>query len=148
MSAIRIAEISAEETFPLRSRVLRNRDSSIPCPFDGDTDATTRHFACFREKEIVAIASFYLRKCELLEGATMVQLRGMAVHPDYAGKGYGRELMHYAIGFYRDQGIDLIWCNARETAFEFYRKMGFKSIGEHFLIPDIGVHAVMYFGLE
>src|SRR5690554_7269004 len=109
MRAIRFAEISAEETFPLRSRVLRNRDSSIPCPFDSDADATTRHFACFREKEIVAIASFYLRKCELLEGATMVQLRGMAVHPDYAGKGYGRELMHYAFGFYREQGIDLIW---------------------------------------
>lgn len=144
MSTFHIDEISAAQTFPLRSQVLRNRDSGIPCPFDGDNDSTTHHFACFRENEIVAIASFYLRKSDLLGNARMVQLRGMAVHPEFAGKGYGRELMNYAFSFFKDKGIDLIWCNARESAFEFYRKLGFKSIGDNFEIPDIGVHKVMY----
>ena len=147
MSAFHIAEISAEETYPLRSLVLRNRDKNIPCPFEGDADKTTTHFACFRENGIVAIASFYFRKNELLEGQQMVQLRGMATHPDFANKGYGKELMNFTIDFFRDRDIDLIWCNAREVAYGFYKNLGFLSKGESFLIPEIGIHRVMYVDL-
>ena len=147
MSAFHIAEISAEETYPLRSLVLRNRDKSIPCPFEGDTDSTSYHFACFRENEIVSIASFYLQKNDLLGSRKMVQLRGMATHPENANKGYGKELMHFTIDYFKKKTIDLIWCNAREIAFGFYKNLGFLSKGENFLIPEIGVHRVMYLDL-
>lgn len=96
----------------------------------------------------MTIASFYQRKNNLLGQKNMVQLRGMATHPDYVGRGCGKELMNFTIDFYRDQGIDLIWCNAREIAFGFYQKLGFKGIGENFLIPEIGVHRVMYLDLN
>ncbi|NEN24360.1 GNAT family N-acetyltransferase [Cryomorpha ignava] len=148
MNTFHIAEISAEETFPLRSLVLRSRDSSIPCPFEGDKEKTTHHFGYVRENEIVAIASFYQRKSDLLGQKEMVQLRGMATHPDYSGQGCGKELMEFTIDFYRDNGFDLIWCNAREIAFGFYQKLGFLSKGENFLIPEIGVHRVMYYAFE
>jgi len=39
---------------------------------------------------------------------------------------------------------DLLWCNARLVAIEFYKKVGLKTIGNQFNISDIGPHYVMY----
>ena len=39
---------------------------------------------------------------------------------------------------------NLLWFNARETAVDFYKKMGYTVIGESFIINDIGTHFVMY----
>ena len=30
---------------------------------------------------------------------------------------------------------EILWCNARTTAFEFYEKMGFTIVGDEFDIP-------------
>jgi len=148
MEKCQIAVISALETHPLRSLVLRNRDARIPCPFDGDLDDTTHHFASFYKHEIVTIASFYLRQNELLGNHQMLQLRGMAAHPNYAGMGFGKDLMRFTMEYFKNQGIEILWCNAREVAFGFYQKLGFKSIGDNFKIPEIGVHRVMYVNLK
>ena len=148
MSKSRILEISAEETHPLRSLVLRHWDISTPCPFDGDADKTTHHFGCVFDNEIVSIVSFYERKNENFGDKTMVQVRGMATHPDFASKGFGSELMNFTIDFFRNRGIDLIWCNAREIAFGFYQNLSFVGIGDNFIIPEIGIHRVMYLDLN
>lgn len=139
-----VVEISASETFPLRSLVLRNRDSSIPCPFDDDLEPTTHHFGVLLDGQTATIASFYLKANEGLGKNNMIQLRGMATHPDYVGNGLGKLLIQHAILFYKDAEVSIIWCNAREVAFGFYSKLGFKSVGEQFLIPQIGIHQVMY----
>src|SRR5690554_6981686 len=148
MTTFNIAEISAEETYPLRSLVLRNRDQNIPCPFDGDSDLSTKHFGCVHENKIIGIASFYLRKNDLLGNREMVQLRGMATAPDFANRGCGKALINHAIDYFRKGNMDLIWCNAREVAFGFYKKLGFVKKGENFLIPEIGIHIVMYRNLN
>lgn len=145
MAESRILEISAQETYPLRSLVLRNRDSGIPCSFDGDLDKTTHHFGYMLDNEVVSIVSFYERENENFGSKTMVQLRGMATHPNFSGQGFGKELMNFTIDCFRDKGIDLIWCNAREIAITFYEKLGFKSTGKKFEIQNIGPHILMYY---
>ena len=35
---------------------------------------------------------------------------------------------------------EILWCNARTTAFEFYEKMGFTIVGDEFDIPNLGPH--------
>ncbi len=39
---------------------------------------------------------------------------------------------------------DVLWCNARLVALEFYTVLGFKIIGPEFNIKDIGPHYKMY----
>ncbi len=144
MEKSRIAEISAKDTFPLRSLVLRNRNPSIECPFDGDLEPTTRHFGVLVNGQIVTIASFYFITNEVVGKSKMLQLRGMATHPDFVGRGFGKALVEHVISIYKESEVRIIWCNAREVAFGFYSRIGFKGVGENFLIPQIGVHRVMY----
>ena len=40
--------------------------------------------------------------------------------------------------------VDIIWCNARLGAFNFYKKLGFEVIGDIFNIKDIGPHYYMF----
>lgn len=144
MAESRILEISAQETYPLRSLVLRNSLLTAPCPFDGDLDKTTHHFACVFENEIVAIVSFYKRNNDSFGNKTMVQLRGMATHPTFSGLGFGKNLIKFSIGFFHSK-VQIIWCNAREIAIPFYEKLGFRPIGDKFEIQNIGTHILMYY---
>jgi|SRR5690554_1080475 len=144
MTESRILEISARETYPLRSLVLRNADVSKPCPFEGDSEKTTHHFGCRIGDEIVSIVSFFAIKNENFGDKTMVQLRGMATHPDYAKKGFGTDLIEFSLVFFQTK-VQLIWCNAREIAIPFYEKLGFIPTGEKFEIPNLGIHILMYY---
>lgn len=38
---------------------------------------------------------------------------------------------------------DLIWCNARIKAVNFYENLGFEKLGDKFMIPEIGEHYIM-----
>lgn len=144
MAESRILEISAQETYPLRSLVLRSSDVNAACPFDGDLDNTTHHFGFFLDADIISIVSFYERSNDNFGNRTMVQLRGMATHPDFSGRGFGKDLMLFSIGFFQTK-VEIIWCNARETAIPFYEKLGFKSTGDKFEIQNIGTHILMYY---
>ena len=35
---------------------------------------------------------------------------------------------------------EILWCNARTTAFGFYEKMGFNIVVDEFDIPNLGPH--------
>ena len=47
-----------------------------------------------------------------------------------------------------EMDIDVLWCNARVLAVQFYEKCGFKVVGSDFDIRLIGQHFVMYKKLE
>lgn len=120
--------------------MLRNRSSDTPCKFDGDDEAI--HFGYFDGNEIVGIVSFYWRNHSDLGIENALQLRGMATSETHRGRGVGSELLKFAIAYFENRAT-VIWCNARESAIEFYRKQGFESRGEKFEIPEIGMHIVM-----
>ena len=44
----------------------------------------------------------------------------------------------------KEKESDLLWCNARLIAVDFYESLGFKIIGEIFDIEGIGPHYYMY----
>ena len=58
----------------------------------------------------------------------------MAVLPEAQGKGFGKQLLLYVIAFCKQQGIEYLWCNARTNATEFYKKIGFATIGEAYSV--------------
>jgi predicted GNAT family N-acyltransferase len=44
----------------------------------------------------------------------------------------------------KERGSDMVWCNARLIAVDFYRSLGFKISGDLFNIDGIGPHYYMY----
>lgn len=102
------------------------------------------HIGAFIGDECIGIASFRPEECPMLQGPEPYRLRGMATHPDHQGQGVGTELLRSAMDMLRERHTGLLWCNAREVALSFYARSGFRTEGEPFVIPGIGVHYLMY----
>lgn len=139
--------IQPEEVLPLRSLVLRNGKPFSECIFDGDKEYDTFHLGFVVNDQIRSIASFM--KNDFFEGqGSGYQLRGMATHPDFGGKGYGAALIVFAVEYLKEYQTDYLWCNARSSAASFYKKLGFLTDSPEFDIPGIGFHYEMKLNLK
>lgn len=143
-----IKEIAALETFSVRHPVLRPGKNIETCHFDGDNLESTRHFGYFEDEKLAGVASLFEAPTPLLSEENQFQLRGMAVLQEYQKRGIGEALVKFAENNSTSRNGKLIWFNAREIAVPFYEKLGYKIIGEHFNIGDIGKHYVMYRNLS
>ena len=139
-----IKKISSIETYPVRHEVLRKGKPIETCQFKGDNDEYTTHFGFFLEDKLVGIISIFKENNILFPESIQFQIRGMAVLEEFQGKGLGAELVKKAENHCLNLNADLIWFNARENAVPFYEKLNYKIIGDSFLIPDVGIHFVMY----
>ncbi len=136
-----IVDITAEQTREIRQSVLRPQQDASMLVYPGDDDKESFHLGVMKDQSVVAILSMYHMPRE--GESSGWRIRGMATVPAVRSMGYGRELVLNA----RDRAwrIDRseIWCNARESAFGFYEKLGFVVVGDLFEIEGIGTHAVM-----
>lgn len=141
---IEVRPISADETIAVRWPILRPgfpRESAI---FDGDGAPATRHFGGFVNGRLAGVASIY--RATMPEQPAIAegwQLRGMATMPEVRGLGVGRALLRVCEDAARAEGGRLIWCNARVSAAEFYRRNGWEIVGAEFEIPTVGPHLRM-----
>lgn len=90
-----------------------------------------------REKDDILIAAFEEEKmlgCCLLTKVDnqCVRLRQMAVQNNLQGKGIGATMMNYAENVARDAGYSKLIMHARKTAMDFYKKLGYKVVGDEF----------------
>jgi ribosomal protein S18 acetylase RimI-like enzyme len=138
-----IESITAEQTLPIRQSVLRPGRPVNECNFDGDNAPQTFHLGAFIEEKLVGLASFVVDPHNYFSGK-QYRLRGMAVLPEYRGKGYGKKLVVHGENLLKQQECDVLWFNAREVALNFYKDLGFVIKGEPFQIPTIGTHFVMF----
>ena len=143
-----IVRISAKDTFTLRQVILRPHMTVEECSFPGDYDDKTFHLGGIVDKSLVSLASFYFEKHRQIPGAYHYRLRGMATVDDYRGKGLGAALLKTAFPIIMQNQGQILWCNAREKAVGFYESVGFKPLGETFLIKEIGPHQLMFKNLE
>ena len=140
-----IRQISAEETHPVRQEVLRPGRPPEECNFPGDFEETTLHFGIYEDSGLIGVASFVKNKFPEFREEVQFQLRGMAVKKAVQGKGLGAELLKKGEEILLQRHHDLLlWFNAREIAIPFYQRMGYTSIGEKFMIPNVCLHIVMY----
>lgn len=143
-----IRAIKGFETLPLRQQVLKPFASEAECAYAEDDFPTTFHFGFFQSGKLISIATFIQQSHADFPGHHSYRLRGMAVNPEYQGRGYGQKLLKYGMDFLADQDCDFLWFNARVKAFSFYEKMGFFMYGPLFELPGIGPHKVMYKNLN
>ncbi|WP_332451769.1 GNAT family N-acetyltransferase [Burkholderia ubonensis] len=129
-----IAEIPAEQTYPLRAAVLLVGDEQA-CALPGDHDPTTVHFAVRDDANIVAVASICEERLKDDPAPRAWRLRGMAVAPPMRGLGFGQLLVRLSIRRARQAGAELVWCTARESARDFYRALGFVADSPPFSMP-------------
>lgn len=139
--------ILPEEVLPLRSLVLRNGKPLTECEFEGDRNYDTFHLGYVENDEIRSIASLMRNDYFPKEGEGY-QLRGMATHPDFGGRGYGAALINFAVEYLKEYKTDYLWCNARSSAATFYKKLGFINESPEFDIPGIGFHYEMRLKLK
>ncbi|MFY7672337.1 GNAT family N-acetyltransferase [Tenacibaculum sp. MEBiC06402] len=138
---VSVKKIPAESTYSLRLEVLR-KNIDLPHEFDGDLDDSTFHLGVFDNDQLVCIGTFMKSSLEEIKGS-QYQLRGMASAPEARGKGYGKLLLSFAIDKLLKRGIDVLWCNAREVAVQFYQKNQFQILGDKF-VNKVGPHYKMY----
>lgn len=66
----------------------------------------------------------------------LAQLRWFIIHPDYRGRGLGKQLLEQAMDFCREkhyQKVYLMTTSMQETAIALYKKAGFRKTGEKYL---------------
>ncbi len=129
--AVAVRPIAGADTHPLRLLVLRNNSPTAVLVFDGDDEPTTVHLGAFHADELVGIATFLHRPCSNTPDAKRaVQLRGMAVSPTLQSGGVGGLLLRAAIERLRDDGVDVLWANARDAALGFYQGRLGMTVGD------------------
>lgn len=138
-----IKKISAKETYIVRHPVLRQGKSIESCVFDDDNLDTTFHLGIFNKDKLVGVSSFLMSKHPLLTEKLQYQLRGMAVLNEYQNLGLGKLILNHGENLLKKQNIQIVWCNAREKAMNFYKQNDYKIMGLPFDIKDIGKHFVM-----
>jgi predicted N-acetyltransferase YhbS len=58
----------------------------------------------------------------------------MAVSPEVQGQGIGRALLEAGEARLRELGATSAWANGRDTALPFYERLGWRVVGEGFLM--------------
>jgi predicted GNAT family N-acyltransferase len=140
--------LKTEKVLPLRNTILREgKLTPEECIFQNDDHPDTFHLGFIPDQDPICVVTFHHQNHPDYEGEAY-QLRGMATAHAEQGKGYGNKLVNFAIVYLRGKGVNYIWCNARQKAFNFYQSLGFEFISETFDIPGIGPHKVMYLKIQ
>lgn len=116
----------------LRRDVLR---PGLPLdgPLPGDEVADAVHLAAFDGDRLASTCLIYPDPCPDRPAANLAwHLRQMATEPDLRGTGAGRAVIEFCLSWLGERQADVLWCNARETAVGFYRRLGFVGVGDLF----------------
>ena len=141
---VEINKVDAEKIRPLRHAELRKGQDFSTTSYLRDYEEDTFHMACIVDDKIVTCATFYPEKSIKIKSDNAYRLRGMATDSKFQRKGYASNLMEKSFKELTKRDCDMVWCNARLVAVEFYKSVGFKITGELFDIAGIGPHYYMY----
>ena len=138
-----IKNILAEDTIQLRHLVLREGQPRVSSYMPGDDLESTIHIGAFLDGICVGVLSLFDANTNKHPSNSQYQLRGMAVHPSYQNRKVGSDLLTYAEEVLKEKNVELLWCNARLKASDFYKKLNFEILSDEFFIPKIGPHYIM-----
>jgi GNAT superfamily N-acetyltransferase len=129
---IEVREVDLAATGDLRARVLRNHIPGLPAEAASDGLPITWHLGAFRRGRLVGVVTGFAEDAPGHPGVPAQRFRFMAVEPSEQGGGVGRALMAEVIERARSRGYGLLWANGRDTALDFYARLGFSVVDEGF----------------
>jgi predicted GNAT family N-acyltransferase len=130
-----IGPVTRDEIVPLRHLVLRPGLPVETAMYPEDDTPGIFHLA-ERDPDgtIVACVTFFP---EDLDGEPAWRFRGMATRAERRNTGIGGRLLEAGVAEVVQRGGRVIWCNGRTAAEAFYRRHGFTSRGEQFMLPPV-----------
>ncbi len=141
---VNISKVDAKKVRPLRHSELRKGQDFSTTSYLEDYEADTFHMVCIVDEKIVTCASFYPEKSLKIKSDNAYRLRGMATDSSFQRKGCASDLTQESFKELKKRDCDMVWCNARLGAVDFYKSAGFNITGELFDIAEIGPHYYMY----
>ncbi|MCW8330984.1 GNAT family N-acetyltransferase [Photobacterium sp. SDRW27] len=125
---MKIERIAAEQTLPVRHRVLWPEQPIDFCRVPEDDIGC--HYGVFTDNQLVCVASVFI-------DGTTARLRKFATLPEYQGQGIGTRMIEQILADLKSNGINTFWCDARESATGFYRQFAMSPQGERFYKANI-----------
>jgi len=145
MKKVETRLIKSHLTHQIRHRVLWPHKNQENCSINEDLLEETFHVGVFLNEEIVSIGTFIKTDNNLFENKHIqYRLRAMGTNKEYQKKSMGKQLILYAKKILINKRVNILWCDARKEAIPFYKKLGFKTKGNYYKIPKIGLHKLMY----
>ncbi len=125
---MKIIPISSAQTLPIRHRVLWPNKSAEFCQVEDDHNGW--HFGVLQNEQIICVASIY-------PDEKSARLRKFATLSEFQGQGAGSLMIAYILDLLIEKEFDTFWCDARETATDFYQGFGLSVEGERFYKSDV-----------
>ncbi|MBM55193.1 MAG: hypothetical protein CMB32_01395 [Euryarchaeota archaeon] len=156
---IDVIQVVPEKLREVRYKVLWPfLDSAIEANIDIDKSEGAIHLAGVVNGEIVGCASLFVQDCERYPGMfadnKVYRLRAMGVLEEVQGIGVGAAIIKNAEVLCSSENASVIWCDAREVAWGFYSKLGFKYAAcedgyecDAYEVRNVGLHKMMYKGI-
>ena len=120
-----------EQALLLREAVLRTPLGLALTEEELADESNCRHLGGFDGERLTAV--LLLRPLD----EQTVKMRQVAVHPEFQALGLGSQLVAFAESFAKERGFTQMAAHARATALAFYRKAGYKVLGDDFIEATI-----------
>ena len=134
-----IEQIPLELALQIRHRAMYPDKNPEAVKLADDEDGI--HFGLFDNNQLISVVSWFKHH------ETEAQFRKLATLKEFRNLGYGTTLLNYIIDFSEGEKIKRLWCNAREKALNFYKKLGFietQTTFERDGIPYIIIQLELY----
>ena len=126
------SDVEWQNYYDLRYRILRKPWNQPLGSERNEGDATGIHLAIFENRIIKAVARLDI------SGEHTGQVRFVAVEINEQGKGFGQLIMKESEKISKERGDRKMILHARETALNFYHKLGYKLVEKsHLLFGEI-----------
>ncbi len=126
ISETQIGSNDWKEARELRFQLFFEKHGLKPEIMDDEYEKLSTHYVLKIKENVIA----YLRLTELDSGHFSISQ--MVVRSGYQGKGFGFEIMNYALEEKIGSNFQSIVLNARLTAVPFYKRFGFVEEGDVF----------------
>lgn len=136
----RIAVVDREAVRDLQWQVLRSGvPQSAQVAFEPDPADAFSVGAFTTTGEAIGAATFMPQTSPVVDLPEQWRLRGMATASGAQGQGVGSRVLAVGLAEVARRGGQSLWCNARSSALGFYRREGFHTIGEEFIVAELGL---------
>lgn len=135
----KVRTLTIDEIMDLRVRVLRKGTPTLHCHYPEDAYPDAIHLGIVGDAGAIATSTWFMKECTEMSGRPAMQLKGMAVDDVLQGGGLGAALIEAGLAHARENGAEIVWARARDSALGFYVKLGFAAVGDGFIDEPTGM---------
>ena len=129
MTKLQVKKVDTKKTlkqvFDIRKKVFIE-EQKVPAEIEMDEfDETAEHFIAYLDKEPIGCGRIRYNN-------DFAKLERIAIIKNHRKKGYGTQLTNYLIQYCKEKKIRKIVIHSQRYVLDFYRRFGFKTVGEPF----------------